>query len=195
MPSGTTFPELLETERLVMRRYSSTDVLSILRLVDRDRDRLIQNFAPMAKSLLNLKDANSFVEEKAEQWNSRKASCYGIWFKGSEELIGQLQAKNIVWDVPAAELSYFIGSSSQRQGFAKEAISAILRFAFEQLDFKRIFVRIIPSNKESLLLAKKLGFKYEGLHRNEFRCGFGELHDVNYFSFISDDWRASPASV
>lgn len=103
--------------------------------------------------------------------------------------------KNVVWDVPSAELSYFISSSAQRQGFATEAISRILRLAFEQLDFKRMFVRIIPSNKESILLANKLGFEHEGLHRNEFRCGFGELHDVHYFSLTIEDYRMSRENI
>jgi RimJ/RimL family protein N-acetyltransferase len=89
----------------------------------------------------------------------------------------------------SAELSYFIDNSSERQGFATEAISEILRVALEQLDFKRIFVRIISSNQGSIALANKLGFKHEGLHRNAFRCGFGELHDVHYFSVTTEDFR------
>jgi len=149
----------------------------------------------MAKGLSQAEDVKSFTEDKAEQWNTRRAFCYGIWLKGSNQQIGQLQVKNIVWDVPSAELSYFIGSSSQRQGFASEALSAILRTAFTQLGFKRMFVRIIPSNKESILLANKLGFKHEGLHRNEFRCGFGELHDVHYFSLTLDEFRTGLTNV
>jgi RimJ/RimL family protein N-acetyltransferase len=195
MPGEVTFPELLETERLALRRYRSVDAPCILKLVDENRARLVQNFSPMAKGLLGEEDARAFAEDRAEQWNARKAFCYGIWRRGSEEQIGQVQAKNIVWDVPAAELSYFIGSSSQRCGFATEAISTVLRVAFETLDFKRMFVRIIPSNQGSILLAKKLGFKHEGLHRNEFRCGFGELHDVHYFSLTIDDFRAGLKNV
>jgi RimJ/RimL family protein N-acetyltransferase len=55
------------------------------------------------------------------------------------------------------------------------------------MHFKRICLRIIASNTEGLLLAERLGFKREGLHRNEFRCGFGELHDVYYYSLTSED--------
>ena len=189
MPCEVTFPELLETERLVLRRYRSVDAAGILELVDKNRARLVQNFSPMANALFQGEDVKSFVEDKTEQWNAGRAFCYGIWFKISEQQIGQLQVKNVVWDVPSAELSYFIDSSSERQGFATEAISGILRVAIEQLDFKRIFVRIIPSNQGSIALANKLGFKHEGLHRNAFRCGFGELHDVHYFSVTTDDFR------
>jgi len=134
MPEAT-FPELLETERLLLRRYSSADAASILELVEKNRAHLIQNFSQMAKGLSQTEDAKSFVNDKTEQWNSRKAFCYGIWLKASKEQAGQIQVKNIVWEVPSAEFSYFIGSSSQRQGFASEAISAILRAAFKELDF------------------------------------------------------------
>jgi ribosomal-protein-alanine N-acetyltransferase len=190
MAGEAAFPELLETERLVLRRYISADAESILELVEKNRSSLIQNFSQMAKGLLQLEEAKSFTDDKSEQWNGRKSFCYGIWLNASKELVGQIQVKNIVWDVPSAELSYFIGSSSQRQGFASEAISAILSEAFNQMDFKRIFVRIVPSNRESLLLANKLGFKHEGIHRSEFRCGFGDLHDVHYFSLTSNDFMA-----
>ena len=189
MPCEVTFPELLETERLVLRRYRSADAAGILELVDKNRARLVQNFSPMAKGLFQVEDAKSFIEDKTKQWNAGRGFCYGIWLKISEQQIGQLQVKNVIWDVPSAELSYFIDSSSERQGFATEAISGILRVALEQLDFKRIFVRIIPSNQGSIALANKLGFKHEGLHRNAFRCGFGELHDVHYFSVTTEDFR------
>jgi len=189
MPGEVTFPELLETERLVLRRYRSADAAGILELVDKNRARLVQNFSPMANALFQGEDVKSFIEDKTAQWNAGRAFCYGIWLKISKQQIGQLQVKNVMWDVPSAELSYFIDSSSERQGFATEAISGILRLAFEQLDFKRIFVRIIPSNQGSISLANKLGFKHEGLHRNAFRCGFGELHDVHYFSVTTEDFR------
>jgi RimJ/RimL family protein N-acetyltransferase len=192
MPPKITFPETLDAERLALRRYGSADAQAILELVDKNRTSLIQSFRGMA-DLSQVEEATSFIVEKTQQWNAGKAFCYGIWLKVSKEqirqLIGQLQVKNVVWDVPSAELGYFMGGSSQRQGFATEAISAVLRLAFKRLGFERIFIRIIPSNHESISLANKLGFKHEGLHRNDFRCGFGKLHDVHYFSLTSGDYR------
>jgi RimJ/RimL family protein N-acetyltransferase len=97
--------------------------------------------------------------------------------------------KNIAWDVPSAELVYFIGIARQRQGYASESIRAISRLAFLELEFQRIFVRILPSNRESFLLARKLGFHEEGVQRKAFRCGLGQLHDVKYLSLTTEDNR------
>jgi len=96
--------------------------------------------------------------------------------------------KNIAWEIPSAELGYFIGSPWQRQGYAAESTRRIVDLAFRILEFQRIFVRILPSNQPSFALVKKLGFQEEGLHRRALRCGLGELHDVRCLSLTADDY-------
>ena len=181
------FPETAETGRLILRSYRLEDAAGILELVQRNRVELIPEFAQMA-ALQRVEDAGSFVVEKREQWNSGKTFCYGIWRREKEELIGQIQVKNIAWEIPAAELGYFIDKRWQRQGFASESVKGIVKVAFEGMGFERIFLRILPSNGASFSLAKKLGFQEEGLQRKAFRCGFGELHDVRYLSLTKEDY-------
>jgi RimJ/RimL family protein N-acetyltransferase len=181
------FPDVLTTDRLLLRCYGREDSAGILKLVNGNRDLLVKEFAQLS-SLRTIEDAASFVSEKHEQWNAGKTFCYGVWRSDEPEQIGQIQVKNILWEIPSAELGYFIGGPWQRCGYATESIRAILRFAFGQLSFERVFVRILPENRESLSLAQKLGFRLEGLHRHAFRCGFGELHDVNYLALIHDDY-------
>lgn len=53
-------------------------------------------------------------------------------------------------------------------------------------------MRILPVNRESFALAKKMGFQEEGLHRKALRCGLGELHDVQYLSITSDEYPGLP---
>jgi RimJ/RimL family protein N-acetyltransferase len=182
------FPEMIETERLVLRRYRSEDALGILALVQQDRAQLIREFAQIA-ALQNVEEAKFFTAEKVEQWSTGKTFSYGIWRKEARNQIGQIQVKNISWEIPSAELGYFISRSSQRQGYASESVRKILGLVFQELEFQRIFVRILPSNRESFSLALKLGFQEEGLHRNAFRCGLGELHDVRYLSLIVEEYR------
>jgi RimJ/RimL family protein N-acetyltransferase len=189
MPCEITAPETIEAERLTLHRYTESDAAAILQLLTENRTRLLRDFGEIANGVSGLEEARTFVKGKASQWEARTAFCYGIFLRSPQALIGQLQVKNITWDIPAAEMSYFIAESAQRCGYASEAVRGALRMAFGELGFNRIFVRIVPSNTESILLAKKLGFREEGLHRNAFRCGFGELHDVFYFSMTGDEHR------
>lgn len=120
MPSELTFPDLLKTDRLVLRRYTAADALGLMELVEKNRGVLIRNFPQMAKGFGQVEEMMAFTEEKSLQWNDRRAFCYGIWLKDSKEQIGQILVKNLTWDVPSAELSYFIASQLQRKGFATE---------------------------------------------------------------------------
>jgi RimJ/RimL family protein N-acetyltransferase len=181
------FPEQVETARLVLRRYLPKDAEALLTLVEANRDVLRREFAQMA-SLGSKLESESFVAEKSDQWSTGRTFCFGIWRRSAGELIGQLQVKNVAWEIPAAELGYFVGSAWHRLGYASEGVQEILRVAFEQLSFERIFVRILPSNQESFGLAKKLGFREEGVQRKAFRCGYGALHDVRFLAMVRQDW-------
>lgn len=182
------FPERIVTSRLELRRYVTRDVPSLLQLLEPNREQLIREFPQMAW-LRSGEEAESFMLEKLEQWNAGKAFCYGIWRTADDCQVGQLQVKNITWEIPSAELSYFIGGSFQRQGYASESVRSLLRAAFEDLGFQRVYLRILQSNNPSFSLAEKLGFHHEGVHRKAFRCGFGQLHEVHYMSLTADEHR------
>ena len=181
------FPEQVETERLVLRRYLPKDAEALLTLVEANRDVLRREFAQMA-GLGSKLESQSFIVEKSDQWSTGRTFCFGIWRRSTGELIGQLQVKNVAWEIPAAELGYFVGGAWHRLGYASESVQEILRVAFEQLSFERVFVRILPGNQESLGLAKKLGFREEGVQRKAFRCGYGALHDVRFLAMVRQDW-------
>lgn len=181
------FPEQVETERLVLRPYVLEDAAALFALVHANRNILRREFPQMA-GLQSVFESQSFIIEKSEQWHTGKTFCLGIWHRSARDLIGQLQVKNVAWEIPAAELGYFIGAAWYRQGYATESVREILRIAFEQLSFERIFVRILPTNSESFALAQKLGFREEGLQRKAFRCGYGELHDVQLLAIVRERW-------
>jgi RimJ/RimL family protein N-acetyltransferase len=189
------FPESIPASRLTLRKYAPGDAARLQELVDSQRERLLESFAEVARGLRTAAAAEAFIADKAALWQTDTTFCYGLWLAAADRLIGQLQVKNIAWQIPSAELSYFIGPAHLRQGFASEAVGAVLRVAFETHRFERIYLRIIASNHESLALAGKLGFKWEGLHRNEFRGGRGALHDVHYFALVRPDYSLIHAIV
>lgn len=193
--SEATFPKVISTARLELRCYAETDAESLAELIESNRKHLLRNFPELSKGLSTPEETKLFLSNCSEQWNDRKGYCYGVWIKATENLIGQVKVKNIRWEIPGAELSYFIGQSFLRRGYAIEAVAAVIAAAFRDLGFNRLYVRIISSNIGSARLAQKLGMQHEGLHRNEFRCGFGELHDVNYYSLTRGDYAARVADT
>ncbi len=77
-----------------------------------------------------------------------------IGFHGAPALIGR------------AELGYTVFAPWRRQGFAIEAIRAMLRFAASR-GTRSVFLSISPSNGPSLALAERLGFRQVGVQVDE----------------------------
>jgi len=182
------FPRTLETPRLSLRAYGEQDAAALMALVDADREALRRDFHATVDRLTTLDAAGEYIREAAAERESRRTFIYGIWTRQAPALIGQIKVKNIAWEIPGAEVSYFIGPAFRRQAYASEALLAVLRAAFGVLQFNRIYARVVSSNQESLALSRKLGMRHEGLHRNEFRCGYGELRDVDYFSITGAEY-------
>ena len=68
-----------------------------------------------------------------------------------------------------AAIGYMIDPARQRQGLATEAVSAMLDFCFGELGLHRVQAFIDPDNIASRTLAEKLGFRTEGLLRDNLR--------------------------
>ena len=74
-----------------------------------------------------------------------------------------------------AAIGYIVDPAHCRQGVATEAVSAMIRFCFQDLGLHRLQAFIHPDNAPSLKLIEKLGFRREGLLRENLR--------------VSDEWR------
>lgn len=63
----------------------------------------------------------------------------------------------------AGMMGYWIGEVHARQGYMREAIKAVVHYAFDTLDMSRIEAGCLPENKPSRGLLESCGFKYEGV--------------------------------
>ena len=127
----------------------------------------------------------------AEQSMKRRVAIltYGAWnFAFLQMLIAlNLTSSGLAATDPSAcvcsenrEVDYWLGN--------RKSIESILSLVFTHMQSQRVFLRLLPTNRPSLELVRKLGFQEEGLHRREFRCGFGESHAVHHLALINPDW-------
>lgn len=85
-------------------------------------------------------------------------------------------------------IGYEIARSCQRQGYMREALDAVLDFGFTAMHLHRIQAETHPDNAASIALALRLGFRFEGIHREQAYWG-GRFHDLNCYSILEQDWR------
>lgn len=79
---------------------------------------------------------------------------------------------------PDKELYYLIGRDHWGNGYATEAASALLAYAFDMFGLDRVYAKADPRNAASLRVFEKLGYVFdrvlEGLTGDHAECN-GEL--------------------
>ena len=88
-----------------------------------------------------------------------------------------------------AYLGYYVGAPFAGQGYMREAMQLILRYAFERLKLHRLEANIQPGNSASLALIKRAGFIREGYSRRYLRIG-RRWRDHERWAIIAEDWKA-----
>lgn len=103
------------------------------------------------------------------------------------QLVGGVNLSNIRRGVTqSAAVGYWIGLPYLRQGYASDALAAMLGHAFEDLELNRIEAACMPVNDASLGVLKRAGFRPEGLARRYLRIN-GVFEDHLLLARLRDD--------
>lgn len=108
-----------------------------------------------------------------------------VWDRDQKHVLGEVWLKMVDWSVPNLQIGYWLDTRHVGNGYAFEAISAVIRYAFARRNAKCIQLYISGKNTRSLNLAKKLGFHHEGTLKNYFRNYVtNELSSAELYSMV-----------
>lgn len=111
--------------------------------------------------------------ERATRGQDPSELNFAICLAQGDRHIGNCGLMAIDRDNRTATLGIFIGEKDCRgQGFGTEAVRALCRFAFGELDLRKIRLDVQAGNAGAIQTYERVGFRREGLLRQEvFRRG------------------------
>jgi ribosomal-protein-alanine N-acetyltransferase len=102
-------------------------------------------------------------------------------------ILGQIGVSGIIrGSFQSAYVGYWIGKPHAGQGYMSEALGLVLVFAFRTLGLHRVEANIVPGNRASLRLVKRLGFRYEGTAVRYLRIN-GDWQDHEHWAITVDE--------
>lgn len=87
------------------------------------------------------------------------------------------------------EVGYLLRRDLWGAGLARESVGAVVDHPFASRHARRIFADVDPENAASLRLLERLGFRREGLLRQEWETHLG-IRDSVILGLLGDEWRA-----
>jgi RimJ/RimL family protein N-acetyltransferase len=181
-------PERIETERLELRAVTSgsgarTNAAVVASIKE------VAKYMPWANPTPSVDDTEEWCRRAHASFIKREQFQYHFFLKGSETFVGSVGVFNIHWDVPKAEIGYWMHTDFAGKGYMSEAVRAIAKTFFETLKFERLEIRCDQGNARSARVAERCGFKFEAKLRNYARTTQGELRDDLLLSLIPADSR------
>ena len=93
-----------------------------------------------------------------------------------------------------AYVGYWIDERHAGHGYTPEAVVAVIRYAFEELDLHRIQISIVPRNTASRRVVEKIGVRAEGVAERYLEIN-GVWEDHIRFAITSEEWTARQAAL
>lgn len=176
--------QVIETERLILRRFEFSDVESMLRnwIADEKIQSLysepVYETEEAVKALLT-KYIGSYEKEDYYRW--------AVIDKETKECIGQIAYFLVDSKNHFAEIEYCIGGEFQCRGFATEATKAVMDFGFKRMNLHKVQICTKTINVPSKRVIEKCGFIYEGTLRDYFYMN-GEYVGRLFFSILRSEY-------
>jgi RimJ/RimL family protein N-acetyltransferase len=175
------------TRRLRLRPLDPADADAVVAYRSRSEVCRYVPFEPM--------DRETIARHITGRWARQQITTEGdSLFLGVELVsVGQVTGDVTLWFQSAehrgGEVGWVFNPDHSGQGYATEAVHAVLHLAFDQLGLHRVVARVDARNDASLRLAARVGMRREAhLVANEWFKG--RWSDEVDFALLEDEWGA-----
>lgn len=185
MPKQAIPHPVLATPRLRLRQFRADDVDAMHACFADAEAMRFWNQPTYTKRIETERSVRSFVD--------CTPSYYRFWAvadAGTDRCLGLVNYHDGHIRSRRASIGYMIDPALHRQGIATEAVTAMLDFCFSGLGLHRLQAFIHPDNRASIRLIEKLGFRREGLLRDNLRVGEAWRDDLLY-ALLAAEWRSA----
>ncbi len=146
-------PEVLTTERLILRRWCDADRAPFARL---NADPRVMEFLPRC---LQQSESDRLIDRIEDHFLAHGFGLYASELRADHSFVGFIGLSVPDFDapfMPAVEIGWRLAFEHWGKGLATEGAREMLRFAFEVLSLKGLVSFTTPSNHRSIRVMEKL---------------------------------------
>ncbi|MBW2319327.1 MAG: GNAT family N-acetyltransferase [Deltaproteobacteria bacterium] len=157
---------------------------------DLARSRFWVNDAFLSSRMLRVLPVTQYEQEKWYQDIVQNPSkiVFAIKTLDGKEHIGNAGLYHIDWIHRRAEFWILIGEQNYwAQGIGAEVVSLIKWYAFNNLNFNRLYLNVGADNRDAIALYKKLNFVQEGIFKEHYYIQ-GKYLDIITMAILKADY-------
>lgn len=174
--------ENLETERLLLRKLSMDDLYDYYERIGSDgevsRYMLWEPHQDIGETLETFeKSLAAYDEGHYYRWVAQR--------KEDGELLGTMSLVRVSEADSSCSFAYMFAKEFWGQGYATEAMTAVVRFAMEKLEIEKITADHFAGNVASGKVMRKLGMTYTGTVKDKYEK-HGHKVDAECYELVKE---------
>ncbi len=174
----------LQTERLIMRPFCLYDAKEYKGLTS-DPAILDTTDFPYTFDGNGVED---WIIHHSEAWNLNRELFLLATSKETREIVGSVSL--FIYDRHnKSDIGYWVAKKNWNQGYATEAASVVIRYAFDHLNLHKLEANHLARNPHSGRVLEKLGFTPEGMQREGYLKD-GKYEDLKLYGFLKTEYLA-----
>ncbi len=147
-----------------------------------------------AASLTSVKKLMEIIQKDQEKASSLVYD-FSILTLEDDRLVGFMDLE--LYSLPLGEAFVGIGIGKREdwgKGYGTDAMKVILRYAFQELNMRRVSLNTFEYNPRAIRSYEKAGFVHEGRIR-EYLCREGRRWDLIFMGILREEWLAQNTVV
>ena len=189
MRNETTKEDRLSTGRLILRPWCCDDAEALYVLACDERVGPAAGWPPH-------RSAEASAEIIRTVFSTPET--YAVVLRETDSIVGCIgliaaDASNIAIAADEAEVGYWLGVPYWGRGLMTEALRALMRRAFETLDYSALWCGWFDGNIRSQRVQEKCGFRYLRTEHDQFWPLTGVVATEHISRLSREDWAASVA--
>lgn len=157
----TPFPQI-KTKRLLLRSFHPSDDVPLFQLRSDPTVMAFMGRSPLA----SIEGAQRMILEIQKSYSNRESIVWVITTPPEDIMVGYIGFVKWSSRHHQGEIAYALSPMYWGNGLMSEAMGAVLKFGFNQMDLKQIEANIDPENTPSRNLLNRFSFRKTALLKN-----------------------------
>lgn len=174
---------MFESPHISLRPYEKKDIKDILLYIN---DPEVRKFlVPGTPFPMDELAEEKWIEKQSAE---TEVKSFAIILKETMKYMGGCGINQLDWKNRVATVGIFLGKPFWNQGYGTEALRVLIDFIFMEMNIHKVKLNVYSFNKRGIRCYEKLGFKIEGVLREEiFREG--QYHDELIMGILFAEWK------
>lgn len=180
----------LETARLVLRDWTPADIPALIEGLNDLRVSRWLAFVPHPYTRAAAESWLAYCTQLSVKGLDRDHYEFAIELKAEQKVIGGVSLTRISRLHGTAGGGIWLNARYQGHGYGTEAFGEKIRFAFVDLQLRRLENGFFKGNAASFAMQQHFGYQLEGERRQAYRCmADGTLKDECITGLLKEEWK------